>query len=417
MIKNLLLAFRILGKNKVLNLFLCLEVAIALFMINVVFNRIAYSHKLIDIVDNAHVQTSILFMGKGFPTAEEAGKKRFDTSLQEVCVGLKDNPHYLGVSNAQEFGVYHEDTWVISGTSFDNQTAARFKTKLKSGSWFTDGAVKNGRIPCVIVDTSPTANHYHVGDVIQGKGKSYDKRTKTRVSGNMTLEFEVTGIVDRSNAYIIRPGMSMSNGVQPLRDIFPGMYPDTVDLLCGELDPDFITTFQPERGILYFDESMSEEEVKAMMTELRKSGYVSRLPEMSDMTAADLTSKLKHDLPVFLNFLSISVIGLISIALLNSKKQMNTFSIYYLCGCKWTKSILIYFLYFGIILTTSFILYLIAMVLSYNADNHGVFYMYELTGKGMLGTVGICLLFSVVSTAIPFLNIKKRSLVTIYRAG
>ena len=286
---------------------------------------------------------------------------------------------------------------------------------MKSGSWFTDATVKDGRIPCVIVDTSVLANNYKVGDVISGVSLSYNSQTGAQITGNMSADFEVTGIVSRDNAYIVRPYTVVSNSAQPLGDIFPSMYSDTIQLLCGELDSSFLKASQPEKGILYFDESMSGEAVKEMMTELRKSGYVTKLSDMSEATLADLTYKLKTDLPMFFSLLSISVIGLISIALLNSKKQMNTFSIYYLCGCRWSKSILIYFLYFGILLISSFIIYLVLMTLSYNADHRGIYYLYEITGKGLLISIVICLVFSIVSTAIPFFSAKRHSLVSIYK--
>ena len=125
--KNILLSLRILKKNKLLHLFICIEVALALFLINLLFNRIDYSYKLLNIADNAHVKTSILFMGRSFDFSSELGRPVFDPTLGTICASLKDNPYYLGVSNVQEFGVMSNGQ-AIGATSFDEVTASKFKT-------------------------------------------------------------------------------------------------------------------------------------------------------------------------------------------------------------------------------------------------------------------------------------------------
>lgn len=353
-------------------------------------------------------------MGRGFNFSPELGHSIFDPSLQTICESLKNNPSFLGVSNIKEFTIKSNDK-NISASSFDKITASKFKTPLKCGKWFTDASVKADRVPCVIVDTSILANKYNIGDVIKGSCSSDDAITGSSFTSYKTVEFEVTGIVDRNNAFIIRPDKVVSNSIQPLGDIFPSMYPDAIELLCGQLDSSQIIQNQPEKGIIYFDEGLDENKISEIMIELRKSGYTTKLSDMSRATIENLTYKLKTDIPMFFSLLSISFIGIISVALLNSKKQMKTFSIYYLFGCRWANSILIYFQYFGLLIFCSFIFYSILMMIFYSTDRRGIFYLYELTGSGVLTSLGICLLLSVVSTAIPFFSARRRSLTGIYK--
>jgi|GEM_PF-1796970 len=405
--KNIILSFRILKKHWFLHLMICLEIAFSLYMLSTLFNRIEHEQAVTRIVDRASIEKTLYFMGED--TMTEDGDLIHDTSFQQAAKKVAGMQDFVGVSNIQEFCVNEG----MFGINFDIETAGRFRSTLKSGSWFTDIQVENGRIPCVIVDTSQGADKYKVGDVITGPCTVYDMYNDIDISTEQAVAFEVTGVVDRSNAFVISPQGMTSNYTFPISQLFPGVQPEQIILLCSGLDDEYITSIDNTSGLIYFDEDMNQAEFKQIAEDLREIGYVEKVSELRTAEHEQLQYRLKMDLPLFLSFLSISLIGLISITLLNAKKQIKVFSIYYLCGCRWKRSIWIYMIYFSSLVVIAFIVYIIGMSVSYSADKIGKYYMYQLTSRGVLASLAVCLLFSIISTLIPFFNIKKNSLTEI----
>jgi len=409
--KNILLSFKILKKHWLLHLMICLEIAFSLYMISVLFNRVEYEQAVTKIVNNASIEKTLYFMGEDVIT--EDGVLIHNPSFQQAIKKVDDMQDFIGASNIQEFRVNEE----ILGMNFDIETARRFYSSLKSGNWFTDVQVENGRIPCVIVDTSQGADKYKIGDIISGQCTVYDMYNDIDISTEQEATFEVTGIVGRSNAFVISPGGMSANYTFPVSQLFPGIWPDQIILLCDGLDDKYIPLIDNTSGLIYFDEEMSQIAFEQIAENLRELGYVEKVSELRTAEYEYLQYRLKMDLPIFLSFLSISLIGLISITLLNAKKQIKVFSIYYLCGCQWKRSILIYMIYFSSLVVIAFIIYIIGMNLSYATDKIGKYYIYQLTTKGIVTSLVICLLLSLVSTLIPFFSIKKNSLTEIRKVS
>lgn len=401
--KYILLSLTILKKQKILNILLILEIVLTLIMLNVLLNRIDEANKYYNAVHSSNVNNSIYYMGKSFDEDY--------ASLEPMFNYLTLNSHYLGMSDLEDY-LFESQNIEYTITSYDELTSNKFKSPIRDGKWFTD--VDTGdNIPCVVLDNSRFPNSFKTSQVLIGDIMYFDYEIDSYIRfGEKTIE--ITGIIGKNDFGLLYPKVEIANHILPIESLYPALTDNSITFLCGTIDTS-LPRDKDSRGILYFDNNISRSEINDIAEEVSKFGYNNIIYQMLDRNKELLKYRIKSDLPMFISFLTIGFIGLISVTLLNTKKQLRNFSIYYLVGCNWIKSVLIYMIYLLLLLGISFILFTIAMNIFYYLDERDAYNLYLLTFKNFTISGAICLSIATISTIIPFLNSRKYSPISLFK--
>ena len=102
--------------------------------------------------------------------------------------------------------------------------------------------------------------------------------------------------------------------------------------------------------------------------------------------------------------LVVAITGFIVMFMLNTIKTINEFSIYYLCGCSWKRSILISAISNSIFFLIAGIIPMIILKILYIIEHlPHIKPIYFITTKNLSIAVGLCIAISFFTFIIPFL--------------
>lgn len=415
--KKVFLAIRIMKKQRVLNVILCLEFALALVMFSVLINRVEYNSKAINVIEKANIDNSINFVGRFSQPIVNEGELEIleDLSyLDDLNQYIKELPEIEGVSDIQEHSFINESSNTdYEFTTYDEITAEKFRAPLKAGKWFTDVDREDNIIPVVVLDTTNNADTYKIGEFFGANERIWDSEGNGIIAQE-EFQFVVVGIVDRNNSLVFYPTGSR-NYIETFDALFLEIQENTQTFLCETVNGLGTKTQIRSNFMIYLKESTSKLRIESIAKEMERYGYLNVIADMKQETNNILSYRMKMDFPIFFSLLAISMIGLISLSFLNAKKQRKNFAIYSLCGGKKNDSFIIYFLYFMFIMGTSFLLYILLMRFSYMSDERGLFYLYLISNKTASYSVMVCSIICLISTWLPFNLMKKSSVIRNYK--
>lgn len=419
--KLIRLSLRIFKSYFLLTVLLCLEMIVSMVTFAVLYNSWHWGMQQVQLSYANDLYSSIYYvgpMGKMDPGANGpvmSISTENEKTIQNYLSGING---YLGRSHTSLLRL-GEDTPEIQ--MIDDITAQRMKLPLASGRWFTDVTLDNGRIPCVVVDTN-TFPTYHVGDVISGSPTQYYREPSNilfeavKSYPDLNLEFQVVGVVDRANAFVLNDWSSWNSGidVQPLQTIFSRLDTNSVRFLCGSIEgisqPSYIMRLE------YFDpDKVNETQLQEIAQELSQYGSCYALTDMARVTQTEFMEQFQDTLPMAVTLLIVVLCSLICISLLNAKRQLQTFSIYQICGASWPKCIVIYAFYFVVLYAISCFIFSIYMLLNYYFDQYGAFYQYVITKEFIGVSALIFLAVAVLSVLPPFIKAFRQSPLNGYR--
>ncbi len=390
-------------------------------------NRYEYNNQMISIIDRGHIAKSINYVGRGPQEIESEGEAEIkeNTKGEKAFIEyVEKTPEVIGISSIHTLGIVKngvdinaedinaEDLYRL--TTYDPLSAEKIKLPLKKGVWFTDAKVEDGIIPVVVVDTSKFSNTYKLGQKISGKMlQAEEEKNKENANTHKNYEFQVVGIVDKYHANVYYPS-GWRNCVLGYDALFQQPIEDTQVFLCENLKEYPKVNPDDDNYMVYIEEKTSDERVAEIKNQILEYGYCNQVSDMKQETNSTINYKIKVDLPNFLSMLSISMIGIISISLLNVVKQRKNFSIYQLCGCNKKRTFTIYNLYFIILLMLSFIIYIGYMIYSYLTDTGELLYLYRVTAYNLVVSGLICLGICLISTLVPFWIMRKSTIMNNY---
>ena len=412
--KFLLMSFRIFKDYAFLSLLLCAEMVFVLLTISMTINNQNYTAAQTSLIESNGLSNSLYFFGRGSVPVETVvnGEIQFelieDTSYRDDMFSyLKSIPEYIGTSK-HDTAIVNTGSSEIYISSFDNITSEKLKLKTVKGVWYTEAEHYNDTIPCVVMDTNTIPDKYNIGDIIEGEAYSNEKENKVH------LKFEVVGIVDKMNSMVLSDGSTWFSGPVPSIDaIFSRVKVSTETILCGNL-PESLKKEQLT-GIIYLDSNLSAEKLDEIYNDFDKYGSTYKISDMCDRAKEINREEMTSMIPVIIILIISVFVGIICISLLNAKKQMKVFAIYNLCGSNWIKNFLIYLVYLLILLAVSFLVFSAIMIYMYLADKNGSFYLYHFSNETIIISIASCLLTSIISATIPFINILSKSSVDNYK--
>lgn len=420
--KLLRLSLRILKSHLGLTLLLCLEIILSMVTFATLYNNYSWGTQQVRMLYDNDLSCAVYYQGPMMQVDGEGNLSISTAGEPEVQEYLSGIEGYLGRSSTS----YLEVAALPEGVRIqmvDSLSAQRMKLPVSSGNWFTDVNLENGRIPCVVVDTHTFPTTYQVGDVISGSPSQYYRLPEniryeqTKNYPDLTLEFQVVGVVDRTNALVLNDGTSTTvtnQGAPSLDTVYTRLGPDAVQLICGPIEG--ITQPSTIIRMEYFDPAKVDQ---AQLTEIAQTlsqyGYCYALPEMAQTTQAQFLEQFQDVLPLAVTLLIVVVCSLICISLLNARRQLRTFSIYQICGASWPKCIAIYAIYFAVLYLVSCLIFVGYMLLKYSSDELGLFYQYAVTKEFIGISALIFLAVAVLSVLPPFFKAFRQSPLTGYR--
>lgn len=243
------------------------------------------------------------------------------------------------------------------------------------------------------------AKNYKVGDKITGY---------TYVDNNYNIRkfnFIVTGKLAKPEQALILDYSSINVDL-PVSKLYINMIENELFLIAPRSQVE-IPTWLTGNVLLYLDKSCPENEITNLRKKLALS-YTKTDTELLEAERNENSQLVAIVLPfVFMLFL-ISLCGIVSMCLLTTLNNMETFSIYYLTGCSRKKTIIITGIYSLLYFIFAGILFLIGLSALYNSSNSRIVNVYFIMNShSMLLTAAACILPALLSFIIPFYALRK----------
>lgn len=254
-----------------------------------------------------HKITSFPYEGIYFSTFHD----HTDGSFEKVRKQVEAHPKFRGWSFTEEKLVDNQDAVI----SFDRLSSQLFSMDVKAGKYFTEVTEGGSAVPCVIVDNGK--NDADVGDKITIDGIGY----------------VVTGILPADELYFNIMGTYGNGTAYTLSDLKAAFLPaDYRTILCSS---DKTGKHRDQTSaIAYFDRTMSAEEMKEIEGILQKEGVTETFGQLKDVTYQECYYKVMEYIPFCAILLFASLVGMITLTVINSGRILRRYGIFALSGCR-----------------------------------------------------------------------------------
>ncbi|EGD49743.1 protein of unknown function DUF214 [Ruminiclostridium papyrosolvens DSM 2782] len=402
--KTLFLAFKLFGKNKFLNIVLVFELAAIGIILVVASNMSQYSTSSINTFKNS--SDRIIYCMD--PNWYKKDKITFNF-YSELRNKTKDLKYFKGISEIGGTFIYFnrkqlEDKLPANGREasnvilYDDETSKAIRYPLSEGKWFSTEKV-NGYVPCVVGGIY--AKNYNVGDKIIGY---------TFIDNNYTIQncnLVITGKLAKPEKVLILDYSSINIDL-PVSKLYINMIENELFLIAPRSQLQIPSELTPN-VLLYLDNSCPESEIAGLRKKLTFS-YTKTDTELLEAERNENSQLVAIVLPfVFMLFL-ISLCGIVTMCLLTTLNNMETFSIYYLTGCSRKRTIFITGIYSLLYIIFAGILFLIGLSAFYHSNNARIVNVYFImNSKSILFTATACILPALLSFIIPFYALRKNN--------
>lgn len=208
---------------------------------------------------------------------------------------------------------------------FDKYSSELFSMDVLQGRWF-EGKKENGCIPCVLVKNSYCDKK--VGEEFTIKNRKYIVR------GVVSSEKE---FFDISNQY--------SNGNDnTLSELSTRIFTNEKRTILCAADKNEKVKYKDHTSVIaYFSKNISKENINKALDILKEEGTTETFSELKKLTYKECYYNIMEYAPFCLMFLFVSLLGLVTSTVINSRKTIRRYGIMSLYGCLWNRIISRYF--------------------------------------------------------------------------
>lgn len=261
-------------------------------------------------------------------------------SFHAVKKEIEALPGFRGWSYTNMEAVGEKDIVI----TYDALSSSLFSAVPKEGEWF--GKKKGNRVPCVMVDN--VQRDVEVGEEIEIGS------TKYIITGLISAE---DGFFDISSAY--------GNGNDyDLSGLKTGMFlPGYRTVICsGGSEPEYN---DQTSVIAYFGKDTPSDEMKRAEQILQREGVTETFAQMKQVTYRECYYKVMEYIPFCLLLFFVSLMGLVTTTVINSRAVIRKYGIVSLFGGRWRR---IRAAYFGKLLMMLLCMVLAATVFAVQAE-------------------------------------------------
>lgn len=300
----------------------------------------------------------------------------------------------------------HYSCTVDSGDFFMNENIAEIETlsdnmisqvkyPLKSGRWIDDKK-DDDYVEAVI---SSDYNYLKTGDVFDAEIFSDygEKGTDIRI--------KVVGIL-KDPVYCMQFNVSADTVASTeLFGLYDAASAQCPLILCSDESVSEFTEdvfYEDDNCLVIFDDNISDSEMQDNLGILKEHGYAATKEIMEEGTKELLEPNFYLYLPIGIFLLLTSIIGLISMMILNVLQNRRNFAIYFISGCRWGQCIFINLMYilYPLIISVAGLMICFAVGRA-NGSTKMMFSSYNL-----ILTVAFCVFVFLSSAVTPYLLMK-----------
>lgn len=342
---------------RIVKILIALELAVVMFGIYILTNTYHVNMRDYDKIKN------FPYTGIYFSTFQD----HTYGSFYKIKGEIENHPKFCGWSYMQDKMIGEED-FILS---FDPMTSELFSMDVQKGKWFGEVKEREEIVPCVIVDNEK--RNVDVGDTLTLDGTDY----------------VVTGIVSSEEEFFCIADSYGNSSTYVLSELKTGLLPvEYRTIICAsEAEPEYDDMTSV---IAYFDKSLSEKEMSEIEKIMKHEGTTETFQEMKQVTYQESYYKVMEYIPFCVLFFFSSIMGVITVSVINSRKMIRKYGIFALYGGHWGQ---IVFEYFRELFLLAVFMSVLAAVYAYHAGIYygNVFYInalisliYALLGAGFL---------------------------------
>ena len=409
--KTFILSWKLFLKKPFANAVLALELAITMLVVVVASNIYQYSQNSIRVIENS--SSRLLYCSDPNCNLGKS-EKAFAEKMQNLT---KKYPFVKGFSNIYSSAVLFKREYFDKGEAtpyssgaevevYDKTTFSNIRLPLSSGTW-PEAKLDGEKIPCLVGGVSD--QRYKVGDVISG----YVPGTGSPLKLVKSRDYIVKGILSV-------PQMSLKVGDSSSRiDVASIFFKDMTNRHLFLIVPGNLFTGGWTGGnsigqsgfagaFVYLDRSCTQAQIDGLRNEMNR-GYTQLDTEIVAAEQAQNGETFQTLMPFLIVLFLVVFLGLISVCMLTTMQNMQTFKVYYLTGCPRGKILLMMFWYVLFYFVISGALFAVFLTCLQKTVDHArtmdAYFIVQPSGMFAIGIV--CAVVLVCSLAVPFVLIRK----------
>lgn len=325
--------FKQFEKHIISNIFLALQLALSLFLIicvtSSIFSRIQYYIPVRNILNK---QGIYLFTHDGLKVENGVAVKKLNT--QDIKNENKniEKVYALYCSNifwSEEFG------YTISSITYDETTMSLYKPKLKEGIWLDEFNDESNNYIQVVVNENLG---YKVGDTIIVYTTSYNRETQDTKAVEVPLK--VAGVLNENEFVYGNPKTEYSN-----TDDFRTLFSNEVSICLRHSD---LSKFNVSNSLgvqvfITLKDDCGEKEVLGLKQQYLESGIILKMSEMLTNSNRYIYNQIYIISPILICIILLLLVSSMSLAAIQTKRNIKSYALYYMCGSSWKKCLIINF--------------------------------------------------------------------------
>ena len=403
-------------KNLPSNIIVFVMICLSCYLGSGVFNQIMIVYGDYNYFKDTPLNRSLLFLGRETTRILTEDEERpfylaADTEIMKNMAALAENSGIVkGASCFLELGMKLSEDETALAIVYDEISAAYLKnTADLDGDWiFENEKTDDGCYPVVVYN-----GDHNIGDVLDVEMSLHAtiQPLHRRIPDKeVSVKARVVGKAHSFDPFVFYLGVIKSNAPsdQDVRNTFSMSHDESSTYFFFPYDDELFGdyAYSHDTALFYFSDEASDEQIDAFYKEAEDLGYCGLGSDLMDYTKDYADSVFKKNFFVYLSILGLAFTSIICISFLNVKKLKKDFSVYYLNGCSFFRSTIIYFIYFLSLYALPFIAsMLISEILKHTTRE--IFYYSDY--RFVVITCLLGLLISAVSPVIPFIIIKHKS--------
>jgi hypothetical protein len=389
---------QILKQNLLTNILVTIEIVLALFLLTTTVNGFLHYFDIYNRFQIPEFENAIYFSGN-----LQLKRDNYDEKyLTDFYKYLSENKNVFGISKINSFSMKTKDDYYTALTA-DELTAKIMG--FDYDSFFDSELLENNIYPCVVIKNSGNSKTFAIGDELDAE--LYLHNWEMFFSNVEDVEKAKIKVVDVKNG---------KNNLIFLHDI-TGYGEIKYENFCQNASGDSIYFYIPKVNdfakydevpfVITVNSEASKQQRQDILAEAKKYGFSSSKKELDTATINAINKSITQNMPSTLIIWFLLILGLISIAVLNIKKILKQFSLYFLLGCSFLKATKIYAFYVLAIAFFSTVIYLLTtnFLIFYPLDakiEAVSFYFESLSYTGCFSIL-IVLALLIIFCFIPFL--------------
>ena len=390
------MGYSVFCKNIVLNLILIVQLVASVVLINIAIGNVNAQRAGLRLFENVKNEDAVYF-NLDFQSNKEAilNDKMIevnDKAFKKLC-GVESASYindYLFSLNDARYNAYGYDSYISN----------KMKLPVSRGIWLTEAETEKDVIPVVV---SSETKELSLGKTVIMQGKDS--------MGNLTeLKLKVVGVL-KSPAFV--PTFTGSRGYATpctfLFSMYNEKFNETPAIIFekGKLDGIAKIETNPESAcIIKFSQNISQSALQKNIEILRNTGDVATFDKMYVSGQKEVKDKINDSLPLIICILALSLVGLVSLNVLNTATQVRNYAIFYICGGRWKNCFFISLCYTLVVTAISLV---ISLLIYYVANFMGKIYELGLCflPNNYLATAAVYLLVIILSLITPYIMLKR----------